>query len=364
MRRNLWMLLLAVAFVWRPDGSLLAEELDAVLRQWSDDRAFFAMGLAEKEDDPGAVDFFTEALRLLPEDDKWDARRAEYAHQLAEVVKGLERIEGLEPEDRQHLMAAAEAFTRGSRSNVAGFHPLRLKTIIIPKVEFIDTPFSEALDQIAKWSRDFDPEGVGIEIERKFAIAGAPFAIGEAPIFLRLSNVPLEEALRYTCSLAEARYVIGDQSVLVEPRTAPPLTELPSYLIRVEAPLVTPLNGDARSSLEERGFSFPQGGGAIYVPGEGALFVKVKEEQLPGIVLWLRAEETFRDKAAVYRQGIARMARAEVYAKENLMAASEDRIREALGCFVWLERNHKDFRSTEIRERIAELRKRLRHASP
>jgi len=336
------------------------------LRKHADVSALFAASLSQGGNYPGAADFFTEALRLLPGEERWDARRAEYARRLVAAAEGLETVENLSLEDRRYLMEAAAEFTREARvkppAEALGFHPLGLHTISIPKVEFSGTPFLEALDQIERWSREFDPDGVGLKIEIEEGIKLTP-NLGKMMITLRLPEVTLAEALRYTCTLAQTKYTVEDQSVRVE-MISSRSSELPSYHIPVEGSAFAPLSGSVKSHLEERGFSFLQGGGAYYDHGKRELFVKARESQIPGMVLWLRIEGTLRDEEDVHRRGLARMARAEAYGLENLTAASESRYREALGYFVWLEENHKDVRLAEISERIAELRERLRALSP
>ena len=311
------------------------------LREQADVSALFAAGLSEDQNHPGALDFFTEALLLLPEGERWDVRRAEYTRRLGKAVEALENIKGIESEDRRYLREAAEEFTkRPSKKRpgeAVGFHPLRLKTIIVPKIEFKDTPFLDALDQIENWSRELDPEGVGLDINVEEGIMSAPDS-QKVAIFLRLYDVPLDEALRYTCSLAQTRYMIEDHSIRVE-RITSHSSELPTFSIPVEGPAFAPVSGNVKGHLEERGFSFPHSGSAVYSHEKRELFVKVLESQIPGIVLWLRREGALRDEEDVYLRGIARIARAKAYEKETLLAASENRYREALGYFAWLEKN-------------------------
>ena len=362
MLRSYFIVLLVFIGTWRLDGggdtAEKQAELNRVLRKHADASALFAASLSRYGNHPGAVDFFTEALCLLPGDERWATRRAEYTRRLAGALEDLGKVNDLDVEDRRYLMEAAAEFTKEPPKKPpvgpVGLHPLRLQTILIPKIEFREIPFLEALGQIEQWSREFDPDGMGLEIEIEEDIKLAP-DLRKATITLRLSQVALAEALRYTCSLAQMRYTIEEQSVRVE-RISYPLTDLPNFFMPVDGSAFSPVSGNVKGHFEERGFSFPQGGGAVYDHEKRELFVKTLESQIPGIVLWMRREGTLQDEEDVYRRGLARIARADAYRMDNLTAASEDRYREALGYFVWLEKKREDFKTYEVSDAIKILR--------
>ncbi|MDA7921493.1 M56 family metallopeptidase [Verrucomicrobiales bacterium] len=89
----------------------------------------------------------------------------------------------------------------------------KLESLILPKVEFNDTPLSDALMFLQQRSVELDPERKGIVIldTRK---RGKKFY--DTNITLKLSNVPMEEALRYATSLAQLGFSIKDGAVVVE----------------------------------------------------------------------------------------------------------------------------------------------------
>ena len=120
----------------------------------------------------------------------------------------------------------------------------KLKTFILPSVEFVDTPLRDALEFLQQRSVELDvnepditkkginfvlrgvsgggggaavpPAGGGGGLGFDGAGAGgAGFSggAGEARITLRLSNVPLLEALRYTTELAQLKYKIEPRAV-------------------------------------------------------------------------------------------------------------------------------------------------------
>ena len=92
----------------------------------------------------------------------------------------------------------------------------KVKTIIIPSIEFKDTPLLEAIERLNKASVDHDmslPESQrGVKIG--FVGSGLPH-IEQTPITLRLSNVPLGEAIRYTAQSAgcDFRYQGGSAEI-------------------------------------------------------------------------------------------------------------------------------------------------------
>lgn len=92
----------------------------------------------------------------------------------------------------------------------------KLDDIVIPQVEFNDTTLSAALEFLVKRSSDLDvnekdPSKKGINIVLN--------AAGAEPtrITLKLSNVPLSEALRYTANLAQLEYTVEPHNILIVP---------------------------------------------------------------------------------------------------------------------------------------------------
>lgn len=109
-----------------------------------------------------------------------------------------------------------------------------LKSIVLPEVEFSDTKLIDAMAFLESESVRLDEEGQGVKIafddfllKRKAQSKGDdPFGFGRlegekdfwegietVPITLRLANVPLVEALRYTTSLAQLKYRVTADGV-------------------------------------------------------------------------------------------------------------------------------------------------------
>ncbi len=113
----------------------------------------------------------------------------------------------------------------------------KLREIIIPMIDFQDLPLVEALAFLEAESAKYDETGLG---ERGVRIAVEEFAdpaipedsedgdhfgfgaglaesggVSDTKILIRLTSVPLSEALRYTCSLAQLRYCVFEGGVKV-----------------------------------------------------------------------------------------------------------------------------------------------------
>lgn len=89
----------------------------------------------------------------------------------------------------------------------------KLESTILPKAEFNDTPLSSALKFLQQRSVELDPEKKGVVIlDARKRAAG----FYDTKITLKLSNVPMDEALRYTTSLAQLGFSIKDGAVVVE----------------------------------------------------------------------------------------------------------------------------------------------------
>lgn len=220
----------------------------------------------------------------------------------------------------------------------------KLKTINIPSVEFAETPLSDALDFLQQKSVDLDisesdPAKKGVNIVLDAGILGggggaapaAPAGVddgfgfgggGGAPagggggggvsdtlITLRLTNVPLAEALRYTTSLAQLKYKVEPQAVLVVPLSTPDadiftnVYVVPPTFLSTDAggaggggggaaadPFADPVETGggglragrptAKSVLENAGITFGPGATAIYNGSTSQLIVKNTQDQM------------------------------------------------------------------------------------
>lgn len=220
----------------------------------------------------------------------------------------------------------------------------KLKKINLPSVEFAETPLSDALDFLQEKSVELDisesdPAKKGVNIVLDAGILGggggaapaAPAGVddgfgfgggGGAPagggggggvsdtlITLRLTNVPLAEALRYTTSLAQLKYKVEPQAVLVVPLSTPDadiftnVYVVPPTFLSTDAggaggggggaaadPFADPVETGggglragrptAKSVLENAGITFGPGATAIYNGSTSQLIVKNTQDQM------------------------------------------------------------------------------------
>jgi len=183
----------------------------------------------------------------------------------------------------------------------------KLKSIFVT-LDFTDVSIEQATNYLYTESKRLDePTHKGIP----FIIQ--PDASSTAkPISLTLNNVPVGEALRYVCQLADVKYKVQDYAVSIVPFTAstddlisrvfivPPSFVQPPEAsstdstgalggsnpnIRPVTPVVTaaPTGGDSdsvQSVLEAKGVKFPPGASAVYTPTTNALTIVDSADQM------------------------------------------------------------------------------------
>jgi general secretion pathway protein D len=216
----------------------------------------------------------------------------------------------------------------------------KLKTIILPSVEFAETPLQDALEFLQQRSveldvqeQDITKKGINIVLDAELASGGGGGAAAPAPegddggfgfaggggglaggggiggtlITLRLTNVPLAEALRYTTSLAQLKYKVEPQAVLVVPLSRPDadlftnVYVVPPTFLSTDAgggggggaapadPFADPVDQGggvlkgrrtAKDILASAGITFDGGATAIYNASTSQLIVKNTQDQM------------------------------------------------------------------------------------
>ncbi len=184
----------------------------------------------------------------------------------------------------------------------------KLRETIIPEVVFDEATVDEALEYLRLKSREHDPfetdeAARGVNIVRRGGGAGPDGAepAVEQTISLRLSNVPLAEALRYVSEGAGMKYKIEPYTVVVVPLWKD-TTDMYTRTFRVPPDFLTTSDagdgggggvvddpfasgdGGARTSLkpkksakevlESQGVTFPEGASAFFNPRTSTLVVR------------------------------------------------------------------------------------------
>jgi general secretion pathway protein D len=239
------------------------------------------------------------------------ARRESRAQKLLEIEE-----KWAQPIKRESAETVTNVATRPiTRSNQFQINQ-KLKSIILPSVDFSDASLQDVVNFLNARTRDLDlPDKQGINfIPRPEAI------ISSKSINLNLKNIPLGEALRYITALAGVKYKIDQAGVFFVP-----LQEVTDVLVRRSFPVPpgffpvtapggagaaagdrgvslrrTPAAASAVSTsgtsnvtgqLKERGVQFTaQGASAIYLAAQGVLQVLNTQEQIDLIEELVNAE--------------------------------------------------------------------------
>lgn len=177
----------------------------------------------------------------------------------------------------------------------------KLKTIIIPQIDFQGASIEDAASFLSLKSRELDPEkeGVSFIVKDKAKEDAKPFS-------LTLQNVPLGEALRYITNLSGVRSKVEEFAIFLVPLTEPPTNMVRrEFRVRADffdtasapapgpggatptrrAPITnktttTDATSETKAALQSRGVEFPEGSAAIYSPGTGILTVLNTQEQI------------------------------------------------------------------------------------
>lgn len=243
----------------------------------------------------------------------------------------------------------------------------KLKRIVIPSLEFEDTPLRSALDFIQRQSvnldnieTDVNKKGVNIILDAALSGSAGGDTFGgfgdggggttasssvDTPVTLKLTQVPLGEAIRYTTGLANLKYKVENHAIVVVPLSSVTqelftrsFTVAPTFLTggggggAAAGPVdpFAPSGGSNTSSpatrptakqvLETAGITFPTGATAIFNPGSSILVVRNTPEQLDLVQNFVEESRTGGEK--------------QIYITSKFVEISES-VGEELG-FDWL----------------------------
>lgn len=101
---------------------------------------------------------------------------------------------------------AARTSTQGRREEITQM----LRKLIVPKVDFSGASLEEVVEFLRVRSRDLDPKGRGLNF-----ILQVPPESQNRPVSLSLSQVPLEEILRYATEMSGTVFKVDEQAVVI-----------------------------------------------------------------------------------------------------------------------------------------------------
>lgn len=249
--------------------------------------------------------------------------KAAYDHGRAKLLSAVDRAwedpVPLTATDVSAMFGASAA----SRSQVqSGRETIvqKLRTLIFPQVEFAGATLGEVAELLRVRSRDLDPQGSGVSF-----ILNVPQDAAEKPISLNLTNMPMEEVLRYVSDACGVSYKVEDHAVMfvsisernnaITTRTfrVPPdfLQNAPAGDQTPAAPLdpfgaQTPAGGGlvirrmgAQEFLEARGVTFPDGTSAHFNSATSTLTVRNTLTNMEAVELFVEQASKSSPKMAV-----------------------------------------------------------------
>jgi general secretion pathway protein D len=171
----------------------------------------------------------------------------------------------------------------------------KLRTLVVPKVDFSGASFDEVIEFLRVRSRDLDPEGRGVDF-----VLSVPPDTAARTIDLSLVNIPLEELVRYTAEKVGVTFKIDEFAVKFVSLTENSNEFLlrtyrvpPGFIETATTDAAAPAANDpfgaaagsatggirmkrlsAKEFLESRGVSFPEGASASYSTASSQLVVR------------------------------------------------------------------------------------------
>ncbi|MFO1481924.1 MAG: Amuc_1098 family type IV pilus outer membrane protein [Verrucomicrobiaceae bacterium] len=268
-----------------------------------------ANSFLEIGDPDKAIATYQEVLRIDPynstarrgmekaEQDKQRYYKAAYDHQRSKMLSEVDKT-WEDPLPRAQDMSAMFGAAQTQTSQQSGRQSItdKLRTLVFPQVEFAGATLDEVAELLRVRSRDLDPQGKGVSF-----IINVPPESRNKPISLNLSNVPMEEVLRYVSEMCGVTYRVEEHAVLfvsVSDRDNTIITRsfrVPPDFIQ-SAPAGTPAAATpadpfanqtpaaggglvirrmgAREFLEGRGVTFPEGTSASFNSATSTLTVR------------------------------------------------------------------------------------------
>jgi hypothetical protein len=198
---------------------------------------------------------------------------AAYDHQRAKMLSKVDEM--WEEKVPTSVTATATVTTPGS--SAGAYLMQKMDRIIFPSVQFANATLVEAIEFLRLKSRildttESDPSRKGVNIILRSADAPS-----NATINLDLKNVPLSEALRYVCDLAQMKFKVEAYGVVVAP-ISDSNTEMYNRTFAVKS---GDLRGvDIQKHFMNQGVTFPDGAYAGYDAKTNQIIVRNTQPNL------------------------------------------------------------------------------------
>ena len=219
----------------------------------ADEQALKASRLRQEGQLEEAREVLEGAILLLPDHSLLEPRRNAYGHLLKTIVDELDHVRWPSSTSfgiyrvrvGDNLAAIAQAYDTSvtrlqelnrlegntiavgqllrvpislPRKELKPINPFEehLNELIIAEIDFRDLPLTNALGNVLTEILDVPDRGLFPDMNPKLIIDDS-VVNAEVPITLRLRNIPATEALRYITALAQCRYRVEGETILVEP---------------------------------------------------------------------------------------------------------------------------------------------------
>jgi len=204
-------------------------------------------------------------------------------------------------QDLSGLFGVSEASTPGGL-RLASLSE-KLRSLIIPRVEFIEANLTEVVEFLTAQSQRLDPAGGGVNIV--LDDGGQGTNLNQRRVSVNLSTVPLGDVLRYVTELSSTRYRVDEYAVRILPRSAGQQESLRTVTFRVPPTFISsgevsgegddaPFSPDgpgagggltltrlsAQEFLTRSGVNFPEGAAATFVAATSSLILTNTEENI------------------------------------------------------------------------------------
>lgn len=155
----------------------------------------------------------------------------------------------------------------------------KLNEIVIPRIDFKDATVGEALEFLKQRAatldaKETDPSRKGVNIVLQ---TDQDSAASRARITLSLTDVSLNDALKYVAELSGSKIKVEPYAVALVPQSEA-LTDMATKEYQVPSNVLS--TAGAKAYLESNGVVFPPGASATYLPGSKKLIVKNTESNL------------------------------------------------------------------------------------
>lgn len=235
---------------------------------------------------------------------KSDYLKSAYDHTRAEMLSQVDGLWELQPEAGVIDPGLTDLGPMG-REDEAVSVKNKLSRIMIPKLSLEQASLDEALDflrsrAVENDTLELDPARKGVNFTVNIGAPDSPEAIRvrSQRLDLRLTNIPLSQALKYITEATRTKFTTDDFAVIITPVSStsndmvarnyrvPPdfINSLSSGTSSSTAPADNPFEDapaegllakrlGAQEALEKQGITFPQGASASYIPSASILRV-------------------------------------------------------------------------------------------